>query len=155
MKSSIVLIAILFLVSATSIPTSMALMRSSAIGTGTLKAAKWDVGLTEDNDNSLEIIRGELSNDMYTFTVSSNSEVDVEYKIILKNIPNNVRVKLDNGEFKTPSNGTITIDPAGTLLYSAQGSEKTHTLTFKALSGATLVTNAQIRLEVVITQKLN
>ena len=154
LRPSIVLIAILLLVG-TIIPTSIALMRKSATGTGTLKASKWDVDLTEDNDNSLEVIRGELSNDTYTFTVSNDSEVDVEYKVILSNVPENVQVKLDNGEFRSPSSGTITIDPAGTLLYSAQGSEQTHTLTFKALWGASLVTNEQIQLDVVIAQKLN
>jgi lipoprotein-anchoring transpeptidase ErfK/SrfK len=153
-RPSIVLITILLLVVIT-VPTSIALMRKSTTGTGTLKAAKWDVDLTEDDDNNLEVIRGELSNDRYTFTVSNDSEVDVVYKVILSNVPNNVQVKLDDGTYEGPTDGTITIDPAGTLLYSAQGSEQTHTLTFKALWGASLVTNEQIQLDVVISQKLN
>ena len=151
---SIVFVAILLLF-VHDVPTTFALFRSSANVTGTIKAAKWDVDLTEDNDNSLEVIRGELSNDTYTFTVSNDSEVDVEYKIILSNVPNNIQIKLDNGEYRSPSNGTITIDPAGTILYSSQNHEKTHTLTFKALSGAALVNDAQIQLDVVISQILS
>ena len=154
LSPSILIIAILLIVG-TIVPTSIALFRKSTTGTGTLRAAIWDVGLTEDNDNSLEVIRGELTNDTYTFTVSNDSEVDVEYKVVLSNVPNNVQVKLDEGEFKNPTEGTITIDPAGTILYSSQEHEKTHTLTFKALSSATLVNNAEIQLDVVIRQTLN
>ena len=153
-RPSIVFITILFLVMIT-IPASIALLRKSASGSGTLRAAIWDVDLTEDDDNSLEVIRGELSNDRYTFVVSNDSEVDVVYKIILSNVPNNVQVKLDNGEYQSPTSGTITIDPAGTLLYSAGGSEQSHTLTFKAMNNAALVNNAQLQLDVVISQKLN
>lgn len=154
-RPSIVYIAILLLV-VVIVPSSIALLRRSVSGTGSLRSAKWNVDLIEDNDNSLEVIRGELSNDTYTFTVTNDSEVDVVYKIILSNVPSNVQVKLDEGGFQDPTNGTITIDPAGTLLYSAQGSEQTHTLTFKALSGAAVTNTAeQIQLDVVMSQKLN
>lgn len=135
--------------------TTKAIFRRSTNSYATITTADWNVGMTGTSDNSVSIISRERQNDTYTFKVSSNSEVDVTYKLILTNVPDKVQVKLDDGEFKSAESGTITIDPAGTILYSDTDHEVTHTLTFKALSGATAVTDLEIGLEVVISQVLD
>ena len=134
--------------------TTKAIFRTSAVTQGNVVTANWNVGMTEGTDNELSVISKEMKSDSYTFKVSSNSEVDVTYKIVLTNVPAKVLVKLDNGSYQGTDTGTITIDPAGTILYSDTEKEVTHTLFFKALEGATAVTNLEIGMDVVISQTL-
>jgi hypothetical protein len=135
--------------------TTKAIFRRSTDSYATVNTADWNVNMTGTSDNAVSIVSREKRNDTYTFKVSSNSEVDVTYKLILTNVPDKVQVKLDDREFVGGTGGTITIDPAGTILYSDTDKEVEHTLTFKALSGATAVTDLEIGLEVVISQVLN
>ena len=135
--------------------TTKAIFRRSVASEASLVTAGWSVDMTEGADNELSIISNEMLSDSYTFKVSSTSEVDVTYKLILTNVPDKVLVKLDNGSYQGTETGTITIDPAGTILYSDTEKEVTHTLTFKALDGATAVNNLEIGLDVVVSQTLN
>ena len=134
--------------------TTKALFRTSAVTEGNIRTADWSVAMTEGANNELSVISKEMKSDTYTFKVSSNSEVDVTYKIVLTNVPNKVAVKLDNRSYQEATDGVITIDPAGTILYSDEDKEVTHTLFFKALDGATAVTNLEIGMDVVISQTL-
>ena len=153
-KISIVVMTILLCVLA--VPPTYSLLRKALTGIGNLKASIWNVSMVGDADDSLEVIRGELSSDTYSFVVSSHSEVDVTYDVVIRNVPSNVQVKLDDGEYKGSVNGNpITIEDAGTILYSDTDKENSHVLTFKALSGAALANDVEIQLDVVISQKLN
>ena len=153
-KFSLVVIAIVLLL-LISVPPTYSMLKSSKPSSAVLSTAIWDVAMTEGNDNELTIRAKEQLNDSYTFKVSSSSEVDVTYDVIISNVPDKVQVKLDDGEFLGTETGEITINNAGTILYGSGDNENEHTLTFKALEGATPVVDTNIGLKVVISQVLN
>ena len=134
---------------------TFALLRSRASGTGTIDAATWSVTRNQSQSgDSIEIVSG-VTTDSYTLTVQSNSEVDVIYSIIINNLPTGVEVDLDNsGNYRTPSNGTIRINSAGTINYNDAVKTKNHTLTFRAASGTPPVTEQEIDIDVEFKQGL-
>ncbi len=152
-KFIILAIAILLLLILSS-PPSAALLKRTINGEGTVRTSTWGVSMEEDDNTEISIINSEYKDGTYTFTVSSNSEVDVDYSIIISNIPTGVRIKLDDGEFKGTSTGTLTYENIGTILYTDSPKEKEHTLTFKALSSAAPVEDWEISLDVVMNQKM-
>lgn len=152
LKSIILVVTILLVFCAIQ---TFAIFRKIASGTGTLDAATWSVTRSQSQSgDSIDIMPG-LTTDDYTLTVQSNSEVDVIYSIIISNLPTGVEVDLDNsGNYRTPTSGTITIDPAGTINYNDAQKTKIHTLTFRATSGAQLVTDQSINIDVKFKQGL-
>ena len=54
----------------------------------------------------------------------------------------------------TPTSGTITINNAGTIDYNDSVKTKTHTLTFRATSGATTVSDQSINIDVQFKQDI-
>ena len=154
-KIKIEIVIILFLLLILLVPASIALLRRSAFSQGSIRTSAWSVSMNDtlSNDN-ISITPGGLANGTYTFSVTSNSEVDATYSIVVSNIPNNVEIKLDNGSFQTPVNGTVTFANAGTILYSDQNKERSHSITFKANSNATTSNNNQININVEIRQVL-
>ena len=153
-KFSLLAIAVVLLL-LVSVPPTYSMLKSSKPSSAVLSTAIWDVAMTEGADNELTIRAKEQQNDSYTFKVSSSSEVDVTYDVIISNVPDKVQVKLDDGEFLGTETGEITINNAGTILYGSGDNENEHTLTFKALEGATPVVDANIGLKVVISQVLS
>ena len=134
--------------------STKAIFKTRANTVASVTAASWNVGFTEGANNNLSIISSERQNDTYTFQVTNNSEIDANYDIILNNVPDKVQVKLDDGAFISATDGTITYPFAGTIYYSADNKVNEHTLTFKALEGATSADNLAIELKVIISQVL-
>ena len=134
---------------------TFALLRNRASGNGSINTATWSVTRNQSQSgDSIEIVPG-LSTDSYTLTVQSNSEVDVIYSIIISNLPTGVKVDLDNsGNYRTPTAGTLRINSAGTINYNDSVKTKTHTLTFRATSGASLVTAQEIDIDVEFKQTM-
>lgn len=132
--------------------STFAVFRHKKNGDGLLSVATWDVSLNQTGVNgTIAVVQGG-QNDSYTLTVTSGAEVDIRYSIILSNLPAGVEVKLDNGSFLTQSNNTISIADAGTILYTDSVKTKTHTLTFKADSNATVVNNQTVNVNVIVKQ---
>lgn len=131
---------------------TFAIYRKSLSATGILPAATWSVTRSQ-SDDSIDIMP-ELTTDIYNLTVQSNSEVDVEYKIIISNLPTGVEVDLDNsGNYRTPTDGNLTIQTANTVInYNDTTKTKHHVLTFRATSEASLVTNREINIDVEFKQ---
>ena len=97
----------------------------------------------------------ELSTDVYNLTVTSTSEVDVVYTIIISNLPTGVEVALDNGTYQPSSNGTVRISNAQTVInYNDAVKTKNHTLTFRATSSAQVVSDQEIDVDVEFKQSL-
>ena len=134
---------------------TFAMLRRVKNATGTLNAATWSVTRNQSQSgDSIEIIPG-VSTDSYTLTVQSNSEVDVIYSIIVRNLPSDVEVDLDNsGNYRTASAGTLIISPAGAINYNDSVKTKTHTLTFRATPEATPIANQEIDIDVEFKQGL-
>lgn len=136
------------------IPLSNAIFNSSANSSKTLTTAAWSVSLNQTGiSNDISIISGVDTQD-FTLKVRSNSEVDAKYSIVIGNIPSGVEISLDGGTYATPSNGTITFTNAGTILYSSNNKENTHTLTFRSNTGTLPVTNRELTVDVIVEQIL-
>lgn len=111
-----------------SISITYATYRFKTNGSGSIENASWDVSLI-GNEDDIELISGN-NEQAYLITVNNNSEVDITYSITITDLPDNVKVKLDNGEYIKEVNNKVVFEDVGTILYT-QGS-KNHTLTFTA-----------------------
>lgn len=152
LKWELICILALFLFFAVS--STYSLMRNSKSISGSIVAADWNVSLNQTGINDrLEIIPNSL-NASYTVKVNSNSEVDVIYDIVVNYVPEGVQVKLDDSNFQTPTDGTVTFSNAGTIAFADANKEKSHTLTFKALTTATASQNNTVGVDVIVRQAL-
>ena len=154
-KAIIVLFLVVILMLTFCSMDTFAIFRKLGSGTGTLDAATWSVTRSQSQSgDSIDLTAGTTTDD-YILTVQSNSEVDVVYSIIISNLPTGVEVDLDNsGNYRTPTSGTITIDQAGEIYYNDAVKTKTHTLTFRATSGATVVSDQSINIDVQFKQDI-
>lgn len=145
------IVIFLFLVSST-----YAISRSNASVSGSVAAATWNVSLNQTGVNNTINISPNAAAVSYTLNVRNDSEVDVVYSIVISNLPSGIEVELDNdGNYETQdANNTITFTDAGTILYSSQSHEKSHTLNFRAVSGAQNVSNREVDIDVIVRQAL-
>ena len=158
MKKKMLLIIILVLVlSLFVIHSSFALYRNIINPNGNIATATWNVTLNQEHeDNNLYIVAGDdNSTASYTVNITSTSEVDIIYSIVVDDISQGVKVKLDNGEYQTPSNNKVIFVDVGTINYSDSNKNKSHTLTFKADSNAESVIDNEININVKARQVLS
>ena len=149
-SKTIEMVILVYLLSVFCIPSSLGIYKNSSSSTKTIDAADWNVSLNQSGvSGTVQITEGDAIGGTYTLNVASSSEVDVTYDIIISNIPNGVQVKLGNGLFQ-PQSSTVTFSNAGTISYGA--GSNTHTLTFKANNGATIVNNQQVNIDVDFKQ---
>ena len=145
---------IVFVLSFFIIPSTISMLKSSARATTELSLARWNVSLNQTGANdSLTIVREGL-NDSYTLSLTSTAEVDIKYDIIIKNLPTGVEVSVDNGSFVQQVNNVVTLTNVGTVLYTDSNKTKTHTLHFRAVSGATIVRDQTVDIDVLVEQVL-
>ena len=149
------LIILIFLISIFSIPSALGIYKNTANSSGALSSADWDVGLNQTGiSGSVTAVAGS-TNGTYTLKIVSESEVDTAYSITVSGVPSGVDVSLsgyNNGAFQTPVSGTTTFSNAGVINYTGQREEVTKTLTFRANSGATAVSNQSVNISVDFVQ---
>lgn len=151
-NKNVKLIALVCLLILFCVPSTLSLIKRIIGSSGMINTATWSVALNQTGvNNSLQVMYDNL-NANYTLNVTSTSDVDVQYTIVVRNIPSGVEVKLDNGSFQTPSNNVVTFNNAGSIYYSDVSKEKTHVLTFKANNGATVVNNQTVTVDVDFKQ---
>ncbi|MBR3198476.1 MAG: hypothetical protein IKG27_00515 [Bacilli bacterium] len=132
---------------------SFAIFKSRGQGEDTTPAASWSVSRNQSLiTDSIDLVPGTVTDD-YTLTVTSYSEVDITYAVIISNLPSDVRVTLEGVTYE-PTNNTIRVDNVGTINYSDQDKTKNHTLTFSAISGAQTVSAQEINIDVEFKQKV-
>ena len=149
-SKTIEMVILVYLLSVFCIPSSLGIYKNSSSSTKTIDAADWNVSLNQSGvSGTVQITEGDANGGTYTLNVISNSEVDVTYDIIISNIPSCVQVKLGNWSFQTQSS-TVTFSNAGIINYG--DGPNTHTLTFKANNGATIVNNQQVNIDVDFKQ---
>ncbi len=121
--------------------------------TASTPIAKWDVSMnTGDNDDDyVDVVIGN-SSDSFIVTVTSISEIKANYSIVLTNVPSSLRIKLDNGIYKSPVNNKITFDNAGSINANATNRTVNHTLTFDVPINSDTITNNIININVIFTQ---
>jgi len=153
-------IIISILVTLFIIPMSYAIYRSYSTGGVTSAAASWNVSLNQNNvNNNLTIIPGENGTTAsYTINITSNSEVDVIYSIVIENLPSGVSISLDDGSFVAANNNNnnnkVVFTDVGTILYSDANKNKSHVITIKANSNTQYVNNQEIDVNVIARQAL-
>ena len=138
------------------IPMSYAIYRSYSTGGVTIATASWNVSLNQNNvNNNLTIIPGENGTTAsYTINITSNSEVDVIYSIVIENLPSGVSISLDDGSFVAANNNKVVFTDVGTILYSDANKNKSHVITIKANSNTQYVNNQEIDVNVIARQAL-
>lgn len=114
----------------------LAKFTSGASGNNSSRVAKWTVECTNcdtTNPKEVSLIAGnDTLTQEYTLTVKSTSEVSASYKVVLTNVPSTMQVKIDSGEYQTPTNSAITFIDANYKINASDNTKtKTHTLTFK------------------------
>ena len=113
--------------------------------------AKWDVSIEADDDKDISLVAGKDTKE-YTIKVKSYSNVKANYSIVVSDLPDNVEVKLDDGDYQ--QGNEITFDNAGSIDADADSeSYNEHKLTLRALIGASKVSNLNIDIDVVFVQE--
>lgn len=155
MHNNKILIIILTLFCIISIPYSLGLLKSNVNSSATLDTALWSVSVDSNSNRSLNLMPN-AGAAQFTIVLTSNSEVDTEYSIIVSNIPSGVDVKLDNGNFESPASNsdTVTFSNVGTIIYDEGNNEKTHVLTFRANADAVIVSNQRVNIDVEFKQSI-
>ena len=122
-----------------------------SVDNGGMPVAKWDVSVDSTDSNSKTVLANGAEQS-YTFTVMNDSDVASNYAITVSNIPNGVKVGLDQGELEFASDGTIVFSGDDFELGPSPNEPKEHTLkvlaTLDAAVGAT-----DIQIHVDFTQK--
>lgn len=148
----IVLVVMVFFI----IPLTKAIFKNAATTAGTLTAATWSVELNQTGlSDSVTLISG-VDTQTYTLKVRNDSEVDIVYDIEISNVPSGVKIKIDQDvNYETPdANNKITFTDAGSIAYSVNGTENTHTLTFTSEVGTAVVSNRQLTVKVIAKQDI-
>ena len=148
----IIVICLLFVL---CIPSSFGIYKSISGNNNLVDSAVWSVGLNQAGINGNVLAMEGSTNGTYILKIISESEVDVAYSITVSGLPSGVDVSLDNynnGAFQTPISGSTTFSNAGVINYTGQSEEVTRTLTFKANTGATIVSNQPVNISVEFVQ---
>ena len=148
---SFMVLASLFLM-----PVVFAIYRNSRSGNGSISTAGWQVSINQQNENDyLTVVSGQNgSTANYSVNITSNSEVDAIYSIVVDGIPNGVSVVLDGETVGNVVNNKAIFSNVGTILYSDSDKTKRHTLTFAASSSATIANNQALDISVIARQAL-
>lgn len=124
---------------------------------GTASVAKWEVLVGSENAETFNIITGNttenLSDQTYSFNITSNSDVAVDYSIILSNVPTGIQVVFDNVTYYE-NNNVVTINNAGSFNASDLNNTHTHSFTFIAPVGTEIVKNNDVTIDVDFEQSL-
>ena len=121
----------------------------------TASIAKWDVSLdTSDNkSNTLELVNGNTSNS-YILKLTSQSETIATYSIVLTNLPQNIRIGIDNETPIEPDeNNSITFQDVGYINANAETKTVEHTLTFYSPIDSGITGLNEINIDVTFVQK--
>ena len=139
----------LTLISSSLTSNLIAKYSTTASGSDSARVAKFDVGTTENNQSTnIALAAGDSSSiGKYNFTITNNSEVAVKYSIIVKNVPNQVKVIYNGTQRISTGSGDLTFD-AGELDI---GASVDCTLIFSALDGSTTQTT-QVTIQVLTEQ---
>ena len=118
-----------------------------------ISIAKWEVNLdTSDNESdTLNIVSGNAAKN-YILKIISSSEIAVNYSVIVSNLPNEIEVKIDDGNYQTPINNKITFNNIGRFNANDTITEQIHTLYFSAPLDSNIPATNDIFVDVKFTQ---
>ena len=121
---------------------------------GNVSVAKWDVSIAGDNNITLPtmIIGNSSTYQDYNLTVTSLSEVGINYSAIITNVPEGVQIQVDDGNIYNEDNNKITITNLGSFSSNDTNTTHIHKLSFIVPIGIDAITNQELDLDVIFTQ---
>ena len=109
---------------------------SGVTGNAAGSVAKFSVSCSSSDNNTTKTLEiGSEETVTYAFSVTNTSDVTIQYKIVIENLPQGVDVSGNSGTF--------------TLKY---GASRDHTLTFQATDSAAEVTEQKVSVKVNAVQ---
>ena len=122
-------------------------------GNKSMSVAKWSVSVNDEvSSKNISLVAGNTMQE-YAFNVISNSEIAANYDIILTNIPNDVKVSLDGGTIKTPTNNRVEFTNAGSFTANQASRTNAHVLKFETTIDTAVQNNTSVNLEIVFEQE--
>ena len=151
------ILIIVFILSFFLVPSTFAIYKNSALTYSNLNLAEWSVSLNQDNENNYLSIIPDPENvtASYTLNITSNSEVDLTYSIVIDDLPSGVSVKLDDGTFISEINHQVFFNSAGSISYDDVNKTKSHVLTFMASPNAEFVDEHEVNINVIVSQNIS
>ncbi len=136
--TALVVVMALVLISCTFIGITTAKYYSKTTGTGSFQTAKWSVKTVFSVDSATKTLIPTERATGYSVTITSTSEVDVEYDIVVTfnvTLPNGVTIELDkdNEDLKrtiTSTGGQKTFTFSNVGILSGTNNSATHTISF-------------------------
>lgn len=139
-----------------AITSTYSLYRKLVNTNGRLALATWNVTLNQEGIDNTVTITPVTDDDTYTLNITSTSKVDVEYSIVVSNLPEGVKVALGEEEPKEQdSNHKIVFPNAGNILYNDENKTRTHTLTFSAVANTAAVDSQSVSIDVIVSQMID
>ena len=133
---------------------SSARYTSDIAGSSNASVAKWNVDVSPVTQTStFSAVAGNTMPIDYTVRVTSTSQVSSNYYIVVNNIPNGVKVAIDDGTQQVPTNNTITFSNVGTFNVDDLNNYRDHKLTFYVPIESNAVNNNNVDIQVVFSQK--
>lgn len=116
-----------------------------------VSVAKWEVALSTTTD-TLDIVSGN-NTQSYILKVTSTSEVAIDYSLIMSNLPDEIEISIDNGEYNNPTNNELVFNNIGSFDACDTNSLNEHVITFKAPLDSNIESVNEINLDVIFIQK--
>ena len=133
---------------------SSARYTSDMVGGSNTSVAKWNVDVSPVTQTStFSAVAGNSTPIDYTVRVTSTSQVSSNYYIVVNNIPDGVKVSLDDGAEQTPTNNRLTFSNVGTFNIGDANTYRDHKITFSIPIESNAVNNNNIDIQVVFSQK--
>ena len=145
-----VLVYLIFITAYLSVNTLSKYVGISS-GSGNIQVAKWEVSAISDSEDTMNII-AENTTAAYEVKISSTSEVGCTYSILIENVPDGVKIKIDDESAIAPSDGTITFENCGHFDANSQGTVLTHTLTVEADVSAGEINDEELNVDITFIQ---
>lgn len=121
---------------------------------GNVSVAKWDVSIAGDNNITLPtmVIGKSSSYQDYNLSVTSTSEVGINYSVIVTNVPEGVQIQVDDGSIYNEDNNKIIITNLGSFSSNDNNTTHTHKISFIVPIGIETITNQELDMDVIFTQ---
>ena len=150
-NKKILIIIVLFLL--VRINLSFSILRVAKNSVGNLNTAQWQISLSQNSvDNYLSVVSGDNSSvSSYALDITNSSEVNAVYSVVLNGLPSGVSASIDGVSFLPETNNKIIFSDIGTI---NSGNTETLTLSFKALTGSTIINDKEIDINVIARQTL-
>lgn len=156
MKRKMILLSGMLIAASLVMPATLALFRSLAAANGQIVPAEWNVELIDTGDNNhISVISGDNnSSASYRVSITSTSEVDVIYSIIVDDLQDGINVTLDGVTTLASDDDKVIFSEIGTINYTDQNKTKVHTLTFTADADSEAVIDKEVNINVIARQVL-